>query len=294
MARLLVTADWHIRGDAPVCRVNPDEWLSDQAKSIEQLIPIVDKEHCDEMWVMGDIFHRSRTSTEATVQALALLSKFTIPVRVLPGNHDLNAHAYGNLDKSTIGAIYALEHVHELKSHGTSPIVSAYAFGTEPETIPHCDIWCLHSLVFPDNDSRPLPNIGIIAEELLPFTDAKVILTGDYHHGYVREFGDRKVITPGCINIQASDMDGYQPKCYILDTDDFSVKEIALETFGKVHKDPMRESRQELETYLEGLQDFEVPHLDYIANVREALIKEQQGVQDAVNDVLDAYNPEKA
>ena len=286
-----LTADWHIRGDAPVCRVNPDEWLSDQAKSIEQLIPIAAK--CDEMWVLGDIFHRSRTSTEATVQALSLLSKFTVPVRVLPGNHDLNAHAYGNLDKSTIGTIYSLDNVTELKSHGASPSVEAYAFGTEPEQIPHCDIWCLHSLVFPDNEARPLPTIGIIAEDLLPFSDARVICTGDYHHGYVKEFGDRKVVTPGCINIQASDMEDYKPKCYILDTSDFSVTEIPLKTFGKVHKDPKRESRQELETYMEGLQDFEVPHLDYIANVREALINEPKGVQDSVEDILDAYNPDK-
>ena len=68
--RVLLTADWHLRGDAPSCRVDPDNWLEEQRQSVEQLYPIVEKEHCDEVWILGDLFHRARTSTEATNQAL--------------------------------------------------------------------------------------------------------------------------------------------------------------------------------------------------------------------------------
>ena len=302
--RCLLTADWHLRGDAPVCRINPDEWLDDQRKSVEQLYDIVEKESCDEVWILGDLFHRARTSTEATNQALSLLQGFgKTPVRVLIGNHDMLAHAYSNVDKSTIGAIYALNRVYELRTRDWVDEVDgekvltelqAYPFGTEPDKIPECNIWATHQLVFPDNDARPLPNIGIIAEDLLKRSQAQVILTGDYHHGYVKTFGDTKVVTCGCLNIQASDMADYKPRCYILDTTDFSVKEVLLKTFGKVHSDPKREARQELETYMEGLQDFEVPHLDFIANVQEAIDNEKdKAVRDAVEDVMTTYNPDK-
>ncbi len=172
--------------------------------------------------------------------------------------------------------------------------LQAYPFGTEPEKIPECNIWATHQLVFPDNDARPLPDIGIIAEDLLKRSNASLIITGDYHHGYVKTFGDTKVVTCGCLNIQASDMADYKPRCYILDTTDFSVKEILLKTFGKVHPDPKREARQELETYMEGLQDFEVPHLDFIANVQEAIDNEKdKAVRGAVEDVMTTYNPDK-
>lgn len=302
--RILCTADWHLRGDAPVCRVNPDEWLDDQRKSVEQLYDIVEKESCDEVWILGDLFHRARTSTEATNQALSLLQGFgETPVRVLIGNHDMLAHAYSNVDKSTIGAIYALNRVYELRTRDWVDEVDgkkvltelqAYPFGTEPDKIPECNIWATHQLVFPDNDARPLPNIGIIAEDLLKRSQAQIIATGDYHHGYVKTFGDTKVVTCGCLNIQASDMADYKPRCYILDTTDFSVKEVLLKTFGKVHSDPNREARQELETYMEGLQDFEVPHLDFIANVQEAIDNEKdKAVRDAVEDVMTTYNPDK-
>lgn len=302
--RCLLTADWHLRGDAPICRVDPDNWLEEQKQSVEQLYPIVEEEHCDEVWVLGDLFHRARTSTEATVQALNLLRGFgTTPVKVLVGNHDMLAHSYSNVDKSTIGTIFALDNVTELRSSSWIDIVdgqkcrtvlSAYPFGTEPEEIPDCDIWVLHDLVFPDNDARPIPDIGVIAEDLIKRTNARIVATGDYHHGYIREFKGAKVVTCGCLNIQASDMADYKPRVYILDTSDFSIKEVPLKKFGKVHPDPKRESRQSLETYMEGLQAFEVPHLDFIANVEEAMSKEKdKAVRDETQKVLDAYNPEK-
>lgn len=302
--RCLLTADWHLRGDAPICRVDPDNWLEEQKQSVEQLYPIVEEEHCDEVWILGDLFHRARTSTEATVQALNLLRGFgKTPVRVLVGNHDMLAHSYSNVDKSTIGTIFALDNVTELRSSSWIDIVdgqkcrtvlSAYPFGTEPEEIPDCDIWVLHDLVFPDNDARPIPDIGVIAEDLIKRTNARIVATGDYHHGYIREFKGAKVVTCGCLNIQASDMADYKPRVYILDTSDLSIKEVPLKKFGKVHPDPKRESRQSLETYMEGLQAFEVPHLDFIANVEEAMSKENdKAVRDETQKVLDAYNPDK-
>lgn len=307
---ICITADWHLRGDAPACRVNPDEWLDDQRKSVEQLYGIVKQEHCDEMWIIGDLFHRSATSTEATNQALALLREFgNLPIRVLEGNHDLRHHAISNREKSTIGAIFSLPNVTALRtcswkdktSEGdVQTLLEAYPFGTEPDRIPDCDIWCTHQLVFPDRGSlpcdrsgKPIPNIGVTAEDLLERSNAVICITGDYHHGYVKKFKDTTIITCGCLNIQASDMEDYQPRVYILDTSNFSVKEVLLKTFGKVHPDPKRESRQEIETYMEGLQDFEVPHLDFIANVQAALeTEEDKAVREATQEVLDSYVPD--
>ena len=307
--KCLISADWHLRGDAPACRVEPDNWLDEQRQSVEQLYGIVKIEHCDEVWILGDLFHRARTSTEATNQALSLLSGFApTPVKVLVGNHDILHHSYENLTKSTIGAIFSLDNVTELHTRSwkdttdngdVQTVLEAYPFGTEPEKIPDCDIWCTHQLVFPDKDSMPcdrsgklIANIGVTAEDLLDRSNASLCITGDYHHGYVKKFKDTTVVTCGCLNIQASDMDDYKPRCYILDTSDFSIKEIPLKTFGKVHPDPKRESRQEIETYMEGLQDFEVPHLDFIANVQAAMAKEKdKAVREATQEVLDSYVP---
>lgn len=290
--RILLTADLHLRGDAPACRKDPDAWMEEQAQSVRQLYPIASR--CDEVWIVGDLFHRPYTSTEATVQALSLLSAFPVPVRILAGNHDLKQHAIGNLDKSTIGTVFSLTNVSELSSFSNGDLrVEAFPFGTEPTPIPSCDVWLTHQLTFPDEASRPMPDLGVLAEDLLKVSDARIIATGDYHHGYIYEKDGRKVVTCGCLNIQASDMEDYVPRCYILDTATFDVMEVPLDKFGEVRPDPKRESRQELETYLEGLTDFEVPHLDFLANVEAAKEGAEREVRLAVDDVLESYVPEK-
>lgn len=294
--KILLTADIHLRGDAPACRKHPEKWLEEQEKSFMQLPAIAGKHNCDEVWIIGDLFHRARTSTEATVQALGLLHAFDVPVRVLVGNHDAYQHAYENLHKSTIGTIYSLAGVHELVTHtihedGRHIEVQAYPFGTEPESIPSCDIWVLHALVFPDEASRPLPDLGVLAEDLLKRSDAKVIITGDYHHGYVKEFGDHKVITCGCLNIQARDMADYKPRVHILDTETFDVETVFLDTFGELDLEaPMLEDAN---GYAETLQMAQLPKIDFRDAIEKACEKADKDVRDKVDSILEDYDATK-
>lgn len=299
--KILLTADIHLRGDAPACRKYPDKWLEDQEKSFMQLPAIASRHHCDEVWIVGDLFHRARTSTEATVQALNMLCAFSCPVRVLVGNHDALHHAAENISKSTIGTVFSLEGVKELKSHeqpfsmkpgdARALRIEAYPFGTEPEQIPSCDIWCVHTLTFPDEASRPLPELGVLAEELLERSDAKIIITGDYHHGYIKEFGDRKVVTCGCLNIQARDLADYQPRCYILDTEDFSVEEVPLETFGEL--DLGAPILEDANGYAETLQMAQLPKIDFRDAVEKAAQAAERAVREKVESALETYDGSK-
>lgn len=295
--RVLLTADWHLRGDAPICRKHPEKWLEEQATSVRAVKHICAAHLCSEVWIVGDLFHRARTSTEATVQALQLLSEFDVPVRVLVGNHDELHHQYENIARSTVGTIFSLQGVKELKSFNL-PIswgsgakslhIEAYPFGTEPENIPSCDIWVLHALVFPDEASRPIPELGVLAEDLLKCSDAKVIITGDYHHGYVKEFGDHKVVTCGCINIQARDMADYQPRVYILDTETLDVKEVPLKTFGELDVEaPMLEDAN---GYAESIKLAELPRIDFRAAVDAAAQRAGTEVRDKVHEILESYD----
>ena len=298
--KVLLTADWHLRGDAPACRKHPEKWLEEHAASVRAIEHICAARLCSEVWIAGDLFHRARTATEATVQALQLLSEFNVPVRVLVGNHDELHHQYENVVRSTVGTIFSLQGVKELKSFehpiswgsdAKSLRIEAYPFGTEPESIPSCDIWVLHALVFPDEESRPLPELGVLAEDLLKRSDAKVIITGDYHHGYIKEFGDRKVITCGCINIQARDMADYKPRVYILDLETLDVETVYLDTFGELDLDtPMLEDAN---GYAETLQVAQLPQIDFRDAIDKAAEKAEGDVRDKVNEILETWDSSK-
>lgn len=46
--KILLTADWHIRGDRPRCRID-DDWIGAQRRDIQEVHNIADREECDEV-----------------------------------------------------------------------------------------------------------------------------------------------------------------------------------------------------------------------------------------------------
>ena len=218
--KILLTADWHIRGDRPRCRIDED-WIESQHQDIQAVVDIARREKIDEAWVLGDLFHQPRAATEAVNMVLAGLKglREVCPVYILPGNHDLPYHDYGNLEQSSLGIV--LKSFPELRTREDSRgfTLTAAPFGLDPVD-PHADVWATHQLTFESADTKPPMAGGKIAQDLLDEAPGvQVVVTGDYHRGYIYTGSDgRRVITPGCLNIQAADMADYRPRVYIWDT----------------------------------------------------------------------------
>lgn len=211
MTRILVTADWHIRGEAPRCRVDED-WLASQAYDIQSVLQLAREHSVDMVAIVGDLFHQARAATEAVNMVLTELEKAPCPVSILPGNHDLPYHAYDQLEKSSLGTV--LKKFPELVGSG---LWDAYPFGKDKEGF-KAPLRFVHRLVFPTADSRPVEDCGQTAEEIAAeFPDNTVIICGDYHHQFdVTTTTGQRVINPGCLNVQAADMNGYTPKVAVV------------------------------------------------------------------------------
>lgn len=218
--KILLTADWHIRGDRPRCRIDED-WIESQRQDIHAVVDIARQEKADEAWVLGDLFHQPRAATETVNMVLVGLKNLreTCPVYILPGNHDLPYHDYGNLEQSSLGIV--LKSFPELRTREDPNgfTLTAAPFGLDPVD-PHTNVWATHQLTFENAETKPPMAGGKIAQDLLDEAPSvQVVVTGDYHRGYVYNGVDgRRVITPGCLNIQAADMDDYRPRVYIWDT----------------------------------------------------------------------------
>lgn len=218
--KILLTADWHIRGDRPRCRID-DDWIESQRQDIQAVVDIARREKVDEAWVLGDLFHQPRAATEAVNMVLVGLKDLrdVCPVYILPGNHDLPYHDYGNLEQSSLGIV--LKSFPELRTREEPRglTLAAAPFGLDPVD-PHADVWATHQLTFENVETKPPMAGGKIAQDLLDEAPGvHIVVTGDYHRGYVYTGADgRRVITPGCLNIQAADLDDYTPHVYIWDT----------------------------------------------------------------------------
>ena len=306
--KVLITADWHVRGERPLCRTDED-WIESQRKTISEIREAFTKNKCDQIWILGDLFDAPRCATVAVNMVLGELKKFPYgAVKILCGNHDLKDHNYNNLEECSIGTICKIfDSVPGHIKRGELPVkVSANAFGLD-DLKTDAEVVCTHQLTFPNEEARPLPDCGVLAQDLLDrWPEAEIIFTGDYHHGYVfKEDWDtlpgRYVVTPGCINIQKADELDYEPFVVVWDIESSS----GDHAFEKVYLDPQREnctrdhiearekSDAQLSQVVETIKDGSEITLDFDSNLEAAVVKCEPKVVEEYGLVRQEVNAEK-
>lgn len=306
--KILITADWHVRGERPLCRLDED-WIESQRKTISEIRSVFENNGCDQMWVLGDVFDAPRCATAAVNMLIGELNKFPLDsVKILCGNHDLKDHNYGNLEECSIGTLKKIfGDVPERVGVGLGTMdVSAQPFALD-DLQSTADVICTHQLTFPNAEARPMPDCGVLAQDLLDrWREAEIIFTGDYHHGYVfKEDWDtlpgRYVVTPGCINIQKADELDYQPFVVVWDTESAS----GDYSFEKVYLDPQRENctrdhieareqnEEQLAQVVETIKGGSEITLDFDSNLAAAVAKCEANVVEEYGLVRQEVNSEK-
>lgn len=306
--KILITADWHVRGERPLCRLDED-WIESQRKTISEIRSVFENNGCDQMWVLGDVFDAPRCATAAVNMLIGELNKFPLgSVKILCGNHDLKDHNYGNLEECSIGTLKKIfGDVPERVGAGLGAMnVSAQPFALD-DLQSTADVICTHQLTFPNAEARPMPDCGVLAQDLLDrWREAEIIFTGDYHHGYVfKEDWDtlpgRYVVTPGCINIQKADELDYQPFVVVWDTESAS----GDYAFEKFYLDPQRENctrdhieareqnEEQLAQVVETIKGGAEITLDFDSNLAAAVAKCEANVVEEYGLVRQEVNAEK-
>lgn len=299
--KILLTADWHIRGDRPRCRIDED-WIESQRQDIQAVLDIARREKVDEAWVLGDLFHQPRAATEAVNMVLVGLKDLreVCPVYILPGNHDLPYHDYGNLEQSSLGIV--LKSFPELRTREEPRglTIAAAPFGLDPVD-PHADVWATHQLTFENDETKPPMAGGKIAQDLLDEAPGvHIVVTGDYHRGYVYTGADgRRVITPGCLNIQAADMVDYKPRVYIWDTatDQIDAHYLPINSVSIVtdYLAAEKERDERMDRCLEVATAAASVALSFTDNLKAAAEGPETapGVKGIINEILDHLNKDR-
>lgn len=299
--KILLTADWHIRGDRPRCRIDED-WIESQRQDIQAVLDIARREKVDEAWVLGDLFHQPRAATEAVNMVLVGLKDLreVCPVYILPGNHDLPYHDYGNLEQSSLGIV--LKSFPELRTREEPRglTIAAAPFGLDPVD-PHADVWATHQLTFENDETKPPMAGGKIAQDLLDEAPGvHIVVTGDYHRGYVYTGADgRRVITPGCLNIQAADMVDYKPRVYIWDTatDQIDAHYLPINSVVIVtdYLEAEKERDERMDRCLEVATAAASVALSFTDNLKAAAEGPgvSPGVKGIINEILDHLNKDR-
>ena len=270
MAKYIVSADWHLRDDRPLCRKDID-WLGQQEDDLTFIVKEANKRDA-ELIIAGDVYDVPRVSPSVSNMLVRVLSKAIVPIHIIAGNHSLQYHNQENLMNSSIGALSLLENLgiryYECVDNSEDGIFEHAVQISD-------DITIIHTLTFPNKDSVPFGAKAQAPEDLFKKYPTKYLITGDYHRNFLASENDRLLINPGCINIQTADMLDYQPVIYYLDTDTGFVNVISIpinrEVLTDNHLTEKKERDNRITSFIETVKKHGMISLSFEDNLRKAI-----------------------
>lgn len=207
-ASAILTADWHLREDQPVCRT--DDFWETQWKKIA-FISNLQKEHNCVVLHAGDLFNHWKPSPHLISQTiLRLPSKFY----TIYGNHDLPQH---NLDNARKSGVFTLAASKALQ------LLSSGHWGMEPEQgsvighrIGNSTVLLWHGLVIAEGAPTWPGCIAVTPKQLLmKYPKYPLILIGHNHLPFVAMYNNRLLINPGSLTRQTADQSEMKPRVYL-------------------------------------------------------------------------------
>lgn len=252
--RAIITGDWHLRPDIPICRLDAD-WIATQKDHVRRIVEAAKQRSCP-IYVIGDIFDTPRVPPEIEQIIPHILCEYNVQMRLIPGNHDMKYNAVDYVSRCSIGMLLCAKNVYEL------------------EDTP--DIHYEHVLVFKDETDMPPNKKAITAATLLEqYPDKKYIITSDMHRAFHFKQDGRHVINPGCMNIQAADMLAYETGVWFVDTDITTIEWIALPDDRSLitaeHNLIKKEKSERISSFIEYLKSDKHHSLDFWETVRHKL-----------------------
>lgn len=260
----ILTADWHLREDQPLCRTD-DFWTAQGNKLVE----IADLQRQYECPIIhaGDVFHHWKPSPLVMSQFLSNFHpKSKYPFLCIFGNHDLPQHNIEYRHKSGL---------HTLIEASAATMLPSCHWGQKPEmvslNVAEGKILVWHTMTY--TGKKPWPNCtDPNAQEILDdLNDVDLIVTGHNHKSFVVSKGNRLLVNPGSITRFAADQIDHRPCVYLWDGTRNTVRKHVLKHSNDVitreHLEQKRKKEERYAAFIENLRQKGEPELSFRTNL---------------------------
>jgi len=253
---LILTSDWHLREDKPICRM--DNFWKAQWKKVDFIRHLGKWEGYDDYLPIlhaGDLFHHWKTNPHLlnmTIQHLPLRFKTVL------GQHDLPQHNVDLIYKCGAAVIdVALgqgEIILDGCHWGQNPDDQMVKF---PAIIFHKrKILTWHKLVW--EGKPPHWSTAPTAKEVLKkYPKYDLIVTGDNHTPFVVEYKGRLLVNPGSLTRQTADQAKHKPRVYLWYADTNTVEAAYLpiedDVITREHIERIEQRDKRIEAFVKSL-----------------------------------------
>jgi len=278
-ADAILSADWHIRPDTPVCRT--DDFTFAMWRKIGTILTL-SKENCCPILIAGDIGNEHYWPNWLLERCIKLFEGHEIIA--IPGQHDLPNHRTDLFDKSGLGVLTAAGVVNTI----FKPILIENTFGLFPfpygEKIEHKthstgnpNVAMIHQMVIEGKPLWPGQEVPRGHELLKLFPGYNLILSGDNHNPFVAEYQSRKLVNPGSLMRTTADQVDHKPRVYLWYADTNKVEPYYLpidkDVITREHIDAKGDRKNRMESYVKRAKESVEIELSFKDNMEKFLKK---------------------
>lgn len=281
----ILTGDWHLREDQPVCRT--DNFPETQWKVVDFIANLQRKYKCP-VYHSGDLFHNWKPSPALLSKAIEHIPK---DFWTIYGNHDL---PQWNLKLDYKCGIYTL-----IKA-GVVNLLKGTHWGYKPEEgslfIPNFNKTILVWHVMTWLKESPFPGCeDPQARRLLKkYPEYDLILTGHNHKPFTATLNGRLLVNPGCIIRQEADQIDFRPRVYLWYADTNTVEKVYLpdteNVISREHLDGKKKRDNRIEAFISKLNNNFKGGVTFEGNLEKLIQKSKvkQPVKDIIQKALDS------
>ena len=244
----ILSADWHLRMDQPVCRI--DDFPEAQWKKVVFISDLQKKYDCP-VWHPGDLFNHWKPSPQLISQALIHLPDQFITIY---GNHDLPQHSLQQADKCGIYTLLSAGRVRVApECHWQeTPVKGSFKYRHNTHKIL---LW--HVMVYQGRKPWPDCTAPSAAKLLKKYPEYDLIVTGHNHKPFVEEYEGRLLVNPGSITRMDADQEEHRPRVYLWYAEDNTVDPVYLpieaDVVSRDHIDLKKERTDRIDAFISKL-----------------------------------------
>lgn len=273
----ILTADWHLREDTPVCRT--DNFWEAQWKKVDFVSELQKKHDCPVLHA-GDLFDHWKPSPYLLSKTIEHLPKEFYTVY---GNHDLPQNTIELKEKSGVFTLWKANALRILpQGHwGTNNFSGAWELNGK-------SIYVWHKFVYVGKE--PFPGAKGKARSILnKYPQFDLIVTGDNHQSFVYPFDDRLLVNCGSLMRQTADQINFEPKVWLYYAADNSVESVIIphdkNAVSRGHIITIEQRDERLDAYISRLNDNIQTTLSLEENMKRFLAKNR--IRGQVKRIID-------
>lgn len=243
---MIITADWHLREDQPICRT--DDYQAAQWDKVDQIITLQKKYDCP-VFNAGDIFQHWRSSPALINKTIYQLSRMKKMVTVI-GNHEMPKHNVDLMEQSAWDTLFRANSIDYLgRGNWLQDLEEMH-----PLTFKHKKVYMLHIMVW--KGEQPWPGCeDPEADELIDiFPDADLIITGHNHKTFTERQGKTLLINPGSLTRHKADQEEHKPCVFLWDAERNEYKQHFLDieknVISREHIEKQKQRQKRIDSFV--------------------------------------------